>query len=246
MRFVRSDAEQILASLQAVAAQRILRREDSRLGELVVAVKAYQHGRFMLTYTDLLSSGRYRGAALFFLEDLYGPGDFTSRDAQFARIVPGLVRLFPREIVETVASLGELHALSERLDTLMGVAWSRMPDGAGLQHSTSGVMDGKTYGECWRGVAGPADRERQIALMVLVGEALDRYTRNPLLRTSLRLMRGPAQAAGLGALQAFLERGFDTFRAMNGAKEFLQVVAQRERQLAASMFAGSPGPDVAR
>lgn len=240
---MRSDAEQILSSLHAVAAQRTLRREDARLGQRVEAVKSYQHGRFMLTYADLLSSGRYRGAALFFLEDLYGPGDFTSRDAQFARIVPGLVRLFPREIVETVSSLGELHALSERLDTLMGVAWSRMAEDESADSSTSAVMDGVSYGLCWRSVASPADRERQIALMVLVGEALDRYTRNPLLRTSLRLMRGPAHAAGLGALQAFLERGFDTFRAMNGAKEFLQVVAQRERKLAASLFTGSPGPD---
>lgn len=239
-----SDAEEILSSLQAVAAQRTLRREDARLGRLVEAVKAYQHGRFMWTYTDLLSSGRYRGAALFFLEDLYGPGDFTSRDAQFARIVPGLVRLFPREIVETVRCLGELHALSERLDTLMGVAWGRWLDDGCPQATGSIVMDGSSYGECWRCVAGPAEREHQISLMVLVGEALDRYTRNPLLRTSLRLMRGPAQAAGLGALQAFLERGFDTFRAMNGASEFLQVVAQRERRLANSLFEGAPGPDL--
>jgi hypothetical protein len=59
--------------------------------------------------------------------------------------------------------------------------------------------------------------------MLAVGTALDRYTRNPLLRHSLRLMRGPAQAAGLGVLQAFLERGFDTFGEMRGATEFLQT-----------------------
>ena len=62
--------------------------------------------------------------------------------------------------------------------------------------------------------------------MLAVGSALDRYTRNPLLRASLRLMRGPAAAAGLGALQGFLERGFDTFREMRGAREFLDTVAR--------------------
>jgi hypothetical protein len=71
-----------------------------------------------------------------------------------------------------------------------------------------------------------------------VGSALDRYTRNPLLRHSLRLMRGPASAAGLGALQHFLETGFDTFREMRGAAYFLDTVAQRERRLAAQLFAG--------
>jgi hypothetical protein len=93
-------------------------------------------------------------------------------------------------------------------------------------------------------VAGPPERERQIALMLLVGTALEGYTRNPLLRHSLRLMRGPAQAAGLGALQSFLERGFDTFRAMRGASEFLGVVSSRERTLAASLFGGASAPEV--
>jgi len=74
--------------------------------------------------------------------------------------------------------------------------------------------------------------------MLTVGSALDRYTRNPLLRASLRLMRGPAAIAGLGVLQAFLERGFDTFRDMGGAREFLDTVARRERELASRLFAG--------
>lgn len=69
-----------------------------------------------------------------------------------------------------------------------------------------------------------------------VGESLDRLTRKPLLRQSLRLMRGPAQMAGLGALQTFLETGFDTFRAMRGATEFLSTVRQREDRLARGLF----------
>lgn len=234
--------EQILASLQAVAAQRVLRGQDADLGRNVQAMKAYQHGRFMQTYADLLAHPRYGGAALFFLEDLYGPGDFTSRDDQFARIVPGLVRMFPRDIISTVQSLGELHALSEELDTAMAVAWRSMVATEGHVVGDGLIVDGALYGHCWRSVAGPIERERQIVLMLSVGEALEGYTRNPLLRTSLRLMRGPAQAAGLGALQAFLERGFDTFRAMRGAREFLAVIATRERALAAALFAGADAP----
>jgi hypothetical protein len=40
-------------------------------------------------------------------------------------------------------------------------------------------------------------------------------------------MRGPAHAAGLGVLQAFLESGFDTFGEMRGATEFLDTMATR-------------------
>ena len=186
-----------------------------------------------------MSQPRYARAAEFFLTDLYGPADFTDRDAQFARIVPALVRLFPRDIVSTVSELSHLHALSERLDSRMALALlARAP------REPDSPLSGAVYGELWREVGGVDERERQIALMSSVGAALDRYTRNPLLRQSLRLMRGPAAAAGLGALQRFLESGFDTFRGMRGADHFLSTIGERERALARSLFAGEAAPDV--
>jgi hypothetical protein len=219
--------------LQAVAAERAGRTADPVLAERVAAVKAFQHARFAHTYADLLADRRYAKAATFFLEDLYGPTDFAERDTQFARIVPALVRMFPREIVATVADLAALHALSERLDSALARA---------LQTT---AIDGHHYGQAWRTVAEPVAREQQIALMLAVGTALDKYTRNPLLRHSLRLMRSPAKAAGMGALQQFLETGFDTFRAMGGAQEFLRTIAQRERELAARLFGGGGVDDSA-
>jgi hypothetical protein len=222
------EGEQILARLKAVNAERERRAADLPLQRRVTALKAYQHARFARTYADLSTQAHTAAAVRFFLEELYGPGDFTHRDAQFARIVPALVRLFPREIVSTVAVLAELHALSEQLDTAMGLSDPLV---------AASVVDDQSYRLAWQAVGRMADREHQIALMLAVGTALDRYTRNPLLRHSLRLMRGPAQAAGLGALQQFLERGFETFRDLRGAAGFLQLVASRERALAAALFA---------
>ena len=233
--------EEILVCLGEVAKQRQQRQQDPALAHRVLAVKSYQHARFAQTYADLLTHPRYGAAARFFLDDLYGPGDFTTRDSQFVRIVPALVRLFPRDIVDTVLALGRLHALSERLDTAMGRC-AAQNDPAFDGH----MLSGAAYGECWRQVGGAGDREQQIALMLAVGVSLEGYTRNPLLRHSLRLMRGPAQAAGLGTLQAFLERGFDTFRAMKGSSEFLATIAQRERALAAQLFAGTDAPTLSR
>ncbi|MFN5164419.1 MAG: FFLEELY motif protein, partial [Pseudomonadota bacterium] len=111
------EGRHIIEHLNAVAAERIRRARDPALGARVRALKAWQHARFQHTYADALASPRYRAAARFFLDDLYGPHDFTQRDAQFARIVPGLVRLFPHELVRTVLTLGELHSLSEQLDS---------------------------------------------------------------------------------------------------------------------------------
>ena len=101
--------------------------------------------------------------------------------------------------------------------------------------SMPGLSTAASYVAAWRRTGRPASRQRQIDLMLEVGHALDVYTRRPLLRHSLHLMRVPARAAGLSALQAFLESGFDTFRAMHGADEFLAQIAQRERALAAKL-----------
>jgi hypothetical protein len=220
------EGERILGYLQTVATERAARGKSALMVERVRAVKAFQHARFAATYGDLLSDARFAPAARFFLDDLYGPRDFSARDDQFARIVPGLVRLFPSEIVHTVAALAELHALSETLDSAMAAC---------LESEAIGAV---SYEQAWRTVGRSQDRERQIALMCEVGASLDRFTRRPLLRHSLRLMRGPAAAAGLGALQQFLETGFDTFREMRGAQVFLNTIAQRERALAARLFAG--------
>ena len=224
--FMSPDGERILDHLRTVSAERARRGSDVFSAARVQALKAFQHLRFAATYSDLLADARYGPAARFFLEDLYGPRDFTERDDQFARVVPGLTTLFPSAIVKTVAALAELHALSESLDGAMALRLSDEP------------LDGASYGRAWRAVGRPYERERQIVLMVEVGTALDQFTRKPLLRHSLRLMRGPATAAGLGALQRFLETGFDTFREMRGAQGMLDTIARRERGLAARLFAG--------
>jgi transcription elongation GreA/GreB family factor len=76
-------------------------------------------------------------------------------------------------------------------------------------------------------------------LTIDLGRYLDHLTRKPLLRKSLRMMRGPASAAGLGELQSLLETGFDAFAVMRGAQEFLQIVETRERDLAERLFAAN-------
>lgn len=220
-----ADVSSILADLRLVAAEREQRAASASLMAHVRAIKHYQQRRFSHTYADLLAAPRYAAVARFFLDELYGPHDFTERDAQLARIVPALVRLFPQAMVDAVGTLVQLHALSEVLDSRMGA-------------NLDGVdVDASRYIEAWCATGMVESRERQIALTLEVGTALDALTRKPLLRNSLRLMRRPAHAAGLGALQGFLETGFDTFRAMGGAQEFLSMIESREHRLADALFA---------
>lgn len=228
----------IIEHLGTVAHERRLRQAEPGLGQKVHALKAYQQQRFRHTYADLMVEPRYRPAALFFLQELYGPEDFTRRDEQFVRIVGPLVRLFPRETVRTVERLAALHAMSERLDTAMA------------RHAPSLPWSRASYVRAWQEAGHVTDRGLQVDLLLDVGSSLDRMTRNPLLRHSLRAMRGPAKAAGLADLQSFLESGFDTFRQMRGAADFLRLVQARERRLCERLFAPNaleaapaPGPD---
>ena len=219
-----TSAATILAHLKTVDDERAQRSARCGLAAKVVSLKAYQQRRFSHTYADLLNTQRYGAASRFFLGELYGPTDFTQRDAQFARVVPALVRLFPSEIVETVASLAALHALSESLDTAMSM------------HLATGPIAAIDYIRAWQRTARDADRATQVALTLDVAKQLDHFTRRILLRNSLRLMRAPAQAAGLSELQRFLETGFETFRKMKGADDFITIVDTRERTLAAALF----------
>lgn len=224
-RAMSAQAATILAHLEAVGAERRRREADPGLGRRVLAVKAYQQRRFAHTHADLLADPRQGAAARFFLDDLYGPQDFAERDAQFTRIVPALVRLFPQEIVGTVASLAELHALSEALDTEMGRALVAEP------------LDAARYRAAWQGTGRATDRTRQIDLVMAVGRQLQHYTRNRWLRQTLKMMRTPARAAGLSALQGFLEKGFDTFAGLGeAAGGFLRTIEARERALAQALF----------
>lgn len=228
-----SQADAILAHLSEVERLRERQALDSDLATRVRRVKAFQHARFARTYEDLLQQREFEKASRFFLDELYGPHDFSERDAQFARIVPALVRLFPAEIVQTVEMLAHLHALSERLDAAMA-----------LELPAEG-FDLVLYRDAWQRVGDPESRQRQIDLMLSIGRSLQHYTRNPVLRTSLKLMRGPAKAAGLSALQTFLEHGFDTFRDLGGhAGEFLETVARREAEIVSWLF--SPADDMSR
>lgn len=214
-----------------IAAARELRAEraaDPR-AEDYPRLKEYQATRLAKTYADLLASERYRPAAQFFLSDLYGPKDFRSRDEELARVVPVMVRVLPARALQTLLDAVKMDMLSEALDTAMVLALRK----AGRSRD----IDWPAYVAAYRRCGRRQDREQQIALVDHIGKTLDRLTRMPLIRVSLKLMSGPAHLAGLGALHDFLQGGFDAFSYMKGADEFMAIVGARETALMRELFA---------
>lgn len=186
-------------------------------------LKTWQAGRLARTHADLLADPRYGPAAAFFLSDLYGPADFSTRDGEIARVVPLLVRMLPVRALDTLGDALRMDALSESLDDDVTAALCR----AGRIDR----IDDDAYASAYRACGRAADRELQIALTDEIGAALDRLTRMPMLGATLHLMKVPAEMAGLGALQSFLQRGFDAFRHMRGAEHFLSTINTRETTL---------------
>ena len=226
-------ADTIRHSLADVTALRVQQQADPSLAQAVLAVKQWQSRRFAGTYADLMADPLYQGATRFFLEELYSPGDYSERDTQFGRIAGTLQTVFPQAVVQTATDLALLHMQTERLDHAMGLAWVHLPPTP---------ADAPRYVAAWRGVGERAEREQQLASVMKLGQDLTRFTRMPGLRMMLRMMRGPANAAGMGALQQFLEAGFDTFgqlaRQRGGVEQFLALIGERERALMAQLFDG--------
>lgn len=228
-------AQRIRASVTAVGELRSARHANRALADAVLEVKRLQARRFEGTYQDLLAGPPYADAARFFLQELYSDKDYAERDAQFARIAGTMQKVFPEQVVATALALAELHALTEQLDHAMGQAWLD----AGTR---SAGGEAARYLRAWRAVGQRTDREGQLRVVMVIGRDLARLTRAPGLRLLLKMMRGPAAAAGMGSLQKFLEAGFDTFGAMsrhkNGAEGFLATIEKREGRLIADWFDG--------
>ena len=217
-------------SVMQVAQLRETATKTPELALALTAIKQFQSRRFAGTYSDLLQEKAYGQATRFFLDELYSAKDYARRDAQFARIAGALERIFPQPVVDTAISLAQLHLLTETLDLAMAEHWCGDTESNELTR----------YVKAWRALGRREDRHTQLAKVIALGQELDHLTRTPGLRMMLKLMRGPANLAGLGELQHFLEAGFDTFASMGrqagATRFFMQTVQQRESRLFEQLF----------
>jgi len=216
-------------ALDAVMTLRGQLAADPQLSRRWRAVKQFQADRLRATYPDLLASDRYREPCEFFLEELYGARDFERRDAEAQRVVPKLAKMLPTRALETLLLAVQLDEMSERFD-------SEMARRIVLPVTAS------NYADAYPTVASEAERERQIEVVDEIGKALDKLARFPMLSTMLHMMKGPSEMWGLSHLHHFLQRGFDAFAGMGGAREFLTTIRRRESAVNHRLFARDPDP----
>jgi hypothetical protein len=215
--------EQLLARKSELAARSAAEPEfAARLREL----RVWQTDRLTRTYRDLREKPRFAPAVDFFLSDLYGPREFSSRDENLTRAWRYLKRTLPISALEALGRAIELEVLTAELDHAMATALAKEE------------VAETSYAAAYRTVGQRETRQRQIDLVVVAGESLAGTVRYVLVGPLIRAAHGPAHAAGFGVLQDFIERGYGAFRQMGDARAFLTAIRERETALMEALFAG--------
>ena len=197
------------------------------------SLQHWQRARIARSFEDLARREGYRPALQFFLTELYGGLDFRQRDQDMGRVMPVMIRFLPDRTLGTMAEAFELQAISLEFDMAMGSEMAREGlDRLNMQRSCA----------VYREATDRPGRERQILLIRKLGYDLDRLVRWPLVNYLVRLLRGPAHAAGFGSLQEFLESGLAAFRALEDAAYFIETIYEREWAAMERMFAGAHKP----
>lgn len=200
---------------------------------LLETLQRWQQRRLAATYGDFIDQERYRAAGEFFLTELYGGLDFRERDQEVERVLPVMVKTMRDDMLLAMAEAFELQTLSLELDIDMVAA---------MEEAGWRSLDEDRYAEIYRRCGRAPDRKRQIDLIRRLGLELNELVHHRFVLMLLRMLRGPARAAGFGALQSFLEEGLQAFRKMGDGTEFIMTIWHREKTIMERLLAAEADP----
>jgi len=174
-------------------------------------------------YRDFQEEPDTAAAVEFVISDLIGTG-ISARDADLARVVPIMVRLLPARALQTLASAMELNARALRINLEICrhlFATAELDAGISERVYCTAFRQSTSLDEC----------RELIDLTTNLGHSLKHMVRSPVLGMTLRAMHYPAHAAGFGAMQDFLEKGYSTFHAIGDVDHFLDRFAARMEEV---------------
>jgi len=196
-------------------------------------LQQWQRARIARSFSDLATDEGCRPAVRFFLSELYGGLDFRERDQEMEKVMPLMIRLLPDHALESLANAFELQAISLEYDMEIAAEMARR----GIRK-----LNMNRYCDLVLASDDRPGRERQIALIRDLGHELERLVRKPWINYLVRLMRGPAHAAGFGKLQEFLEEGLVSFRALEDPGYFIETIYERESAALQKLHSGDRNP----
>jgi len=198
--------------------------EQANILETIRAVQNWQCQRLLLSHQEMYQQKRFKPAVEFFVEELYGPKEFSQRDHDIARVVPKMAKLLPEKALVSLASALHLNALSFELDFAM----------ARKLHGLT--IDRDSYAQAYRECNNQVLRQQQINYILTLGRDLANVVQMKGITTLLVLSRKPAKLAGVIALHEFLEHGFKAFKKLGEVDDFVIPVVNFEQALLTQLF----------
>jgi len=194
----------------------------------------WQSERLKHSHRDLYQSNDYRDGLAFLFTELYSTDDFSDRDRDLERIFPKMVKLLPKNILETVSLLVELNLLTQKLDQELATVI--------FQQMNSQELNESVYCKAYHLCDNHGERLYQIQLTAELGKKLDKYARSSVILFSLRMSEGAAQMAGLSALHQFLMMGFEAFHEMKDVQKLMSTLTNRETDYLDNIYQGQTRP----
>lgn len=209
--------------------------EKAGLMSTIRAVQAWQCKRLLVSHQHMYLQRRFKPAVEFFVNELYGPNDFSQRDQDIARVVPKMSTFLPQKALQSLASALHLNTLSFELDFDLA------------KQLVNIEIDRDTYADAYVSCDNFANRQQQIEYIRTLGNDLADVVKMKGISSLLFISRKPAKMAGVLALHEFLEKGFKSFKNLGNVDDFITPVVNKEheimQQLADPTFP-NPLPDV--
>ena len=170
-------------------------------------------------FADLYEQPGYEEAIDFTMHDLAGVG-ISSRDRDLERAAPAITRMLPLGALQTIAKAAEMNA--RVLKSNIAICRALL-----VRNELPDVITERSYCIACRKASSLEELVELVHLITGLGKTLKSLVHIPMIGTTLRVMRAPAHAAGFGALQDFLERGYSTFKQIPDIGLFLSEIENR-------------------
>jgi hypothetical protein len=226
--------KQIIRHLHGISTMQEI-ADKAGLMTTIRAVQAWQCKRLLASHQHMYQQKRFRPAVEFFINELYGPNDFSQRDQDIARIVPKMSAFLPQKALQSLASALHLNTLSFELDFDLA------------KQLVDSEINRDTYAKAYVSCDNLAIRQQQIDYIRTLGNDLADVVKMKGISSLLFISRKPAKIAGVLALHEFLEKGFKSFKNLGNVDDFITPVMNKEHQIMqqlANPNSPNPLPDV--
>ncbi|MDH3612862.1 MAG: hypothetical protein OEU90_06095 [Gammaproteobacteria bacterium] len=193
--------------------------DDAHLRKSYERFTNWQLDYLLPLFGDLYAQTGYAEAIDFTMSDLAGIG-ISNRDHDLERAAPAITTLLPLGALVTIASAAEMNARVLEINIAICrclLVGNELPAQITEYEYCVACRKASSLGKC----------VQLVHLITGLGKTLRSLVEIPMIGITLRAMRAPAHAAGFGALQEFLEKGFRTFRQIPDIDHFLAEIENR-------------------